>query len=97
MNQNGALETRSVLRIVCRLGQHIRLHVWCHGLRHTSITQAAELWQRVGLGLDIRAFSRHRTMVTLMMYGASMIGSRRKRPSAISSPARSRRNQSSVH
>src|SRR5438477_8927974 len=55
----GALETRSVLRIVRELGQKVGLHVWCHSLRHTSITQAAELGQRAGLGLDkIRAHSR---------------------------------------
>lgn len=68
-HRNGALETRSVLRIVRELGQKVGVHVWCHGLRHTSITQAAELGQRAGLGLDkIRAFSRHRSIVTLMVY-----------------------------
>ena len=68
-HRSGALETRSVLRIVRALGQRVGLHVWCHGLRHTSITQAAELGQRAGLGLDkIRAFSRHRSIATLMLY-----------------------------
>jgi integrase/recombinase XerC len=68
-NRNGALETRSVLRIVRELGQRVGLHVWCHSLRHTSITQAAELGQRAGLGLDkIRAHSRHRSIATLMLY-----------------------------
>jgi hypothetical protein len=28
----------------------VGLHVWCHSLRHTSITQAAELGQKAGLG-----------------------------------------------
>jgi integrase len=43
--------------------------VWCHSLRHTSITQAAELGQKAGLGLDkIRAHSRHRTIATLTIY-----------------------------
>jgi len=43
--------------------------VWCHSLRHTSITQAAELGQRAGRGLDkIRAHSRHRSIATLMLY-----------------------------
>jgi integrase len=43
--------------------------VWCHALRHTSITQAAELGQKAGLGLDkIRAHSRHRSIATLMLY-----------------------------
>ena len=51
------------------LGQKVRLHIWPHALRHTSITQAAELGQRAGLGLDkIGAFSRHRTIATLMIY-----------------------------
>jgi integrase/recombinase XerC len=68
-SRTGALETRSVLRIVRELGQKVGLHVWCHSLRHSSITQAAELGQRAGLGLDkIRAHSRHRTIATLMCY-----------------------------
>jgi integrase/recombinase XerC len=50
--RDGRLETRLVLRIVRKLGQRVGLHVWCHGLRHTSITQAAELGQKAGLGLD---------------------------------------------
>jgi integrase len=63
------LETRSVLRIIRELGQRVGLHVWCHSLRHTSITQAAELGQKAGLGLDkIRAHSRHRSIATLMLY-----------------------------
>jgi len=38
-------------------------------LRHTSITQAAELGQKAGLGLDkIRAHSRHSSIATLMLY-----------------------------
>ena len=68
-NRSGALETRSVLRIVRALGQRVGLHVWCHGLRHTSITQAAELGQQAGLGLDkIRAHSRHANLATLTIY-----------------------------
>jgi integrase/recombinase XerC len=68
-NRDGRLETRSVLRIIRTLGQRVGLHVWCHSLRHTSITQAAELGQKAGLGLDkIRAHSRHRTIATLMIY-----------------------------
>jgi hypothetical protein len=57
------------LRIVCELGQKVGLPVWPDALRHSSRTQAAELGQEAGLGLDkIRAFSRHRTITTLMMY-----------------------------
>ena len=67
--QDGRLDTRSVLRIIRELGQGVGLHVWCHALRHSSITQAAELGQRAGLGLDkIRAHSRHRSIATLMVY-----------------------------
>ena len=67
--RDGRLETRSVLRIVRELGQRVGLHVWCHSLRHTSITQAAELGQKAGLGLDkILAHSRHRNIATLMLY-----------------------------
>jgi hypothetical protein len=48
---------------------NVRLHVWCHVPRHTSITQAAELGQRAGLGLEkIRAHSRHCSIATLMIY-----------------------------
>ena len=66
---DGRLQTRSVLRIIRELGQRAGLHVWCHGLRHTSITQAAELGQKAGLGLDkIRAHSRHRSIATLLFY-----------------------------
>jgi integrase len=68
-HRDGRLETRSVLRIVRELGQKVGLHVWCHGLRHTSITTAAEQGQRVGLGLDkIRAHSRHANLATLTTY-----------------------------
>jgi integrase len=47
--------------------QKLGLHVWCHSLRHTSITQAAELGHKAGLD-KIWAFSRHRTIATLMIY-----------------------------
>lgn len=68
-SRDGRLETRSVLRIVRELGQSIGLHVWCHGLRHTAITTAIEKGQQAGIGLDrIRAFSRHRTLATMLIY-----------------------------
>ena len=67
--RDGALETRSVLRIVRTLGRKVGQHVWCHGLRHTSITQAVELGQKVGIGLEkIKAHSRHKSITTLMTY-----------------------------
>lgn len=68
-NRDGGLETRSVLRIVRELGSKVGLRVWCHGLRHTSITQAAEAGQKAGLGLEkIRAHSRHKNITTLLAY-----------------------------
>ena len=48
--RDGRLGTRSLLRIVRVLGQKIGLHVWCHGLRHTSITTAIERGQQAGVG-----------------------------------------------
>lgn len=67
--RDGALETRSVLRIVRELGRRVQHHVWCHGLRHTSITQAVELGQQAGYGLEkIKAHSRHKNITTLMTY-----------------------------
>lgn len=67
--RDGRLETRSVLRIVRVLGQRVGLHVWCHGLRHTAITTAIEQGQRAGVGLDqIRHFSRHRALATMLIY-----------------------------
>jgi integrase/recombinase XerC len=67
--RDGRLETRSVLRIVRELGQRVGIHAYCHALRHSSISQAAELGQKAGLGLDkIRAHSRHRSIATLMLY-----------------------------
>ena len=66
---DGRLGTRSVLRIVRELGQCVGLHVWCHGIRHTSITTAIERGQQAGVGLDqIRTFSRHRSLATMLLY-----------------------------
>lgn len=66
---SGRLNTRSVLRIVERLGRQAGVRVWCHALRHTAITTAIERGQQAGLGIDqIRAFSRHRTLATMLVY-----------------------------
>jgi integrase len=63
------LNTRSVLRIVSEIGERVGIHVWCHGLRHASLTAAIIGGQRAGLGLDqITAFSRHRSLATLLVY-----------------------------
>src|SRR5262245_33690868 len=68
-SRDGRLKTRSMLRIVRELGQRVGLHVWCHGLRHTAITTAIEKGQQAGVGLDqIRAFFRHRTLATILIY-----------------------------
>ncbi len=56
-------------RIVDELGRRVGVRVWCHALRHSAITAAIERGQQVGLGLDlIRAFSRHRTLATMLVY-----------------------------
>lgn len=63
------LHPRSVLRIVDELGRRVGVRVWCHALRHTAITEAIVRGQQSGLGLDqIRAFSRHRTLATMLVY-----------------------------
>src|SRR5437667_11026945 len=63
------LETRSVLRLVRVLGAKVGLHVWCHALRHASLTAAATLGAKAGLSLnDIRAHSRHASVLTLQRY-----------------------------
>jgi integrase/recombinase XerC len=67
--RDGRLDTRSVLRIVRELGQRVGLHVWCHGIRHASITTAIERGQEAGVGLDqIGRFSRHRSLATMLIY-----------------------------
>jgi integrase len=68
-HRDGRLETRSVLRIVRKLGQRVRLHVWCHGLRHSRITAALDVAGKAGVGLDkVKAHSRHATIATLLIY-----------------------------
>ena len=65
----GRLHTRSVLRLVADLGERIGVRCWCHALRHSACTEAIIRGQRAGLGLDqITAFSRHRTLATLLVY-----------------------------
>jgi integrase/recombinase XerC len=67
--RDGRLGTRSVLRIVRELGQRIGRHVWCHGLRHSSITAALDAAAKAGIGLDkVRAHSRHAVIGTLLIY-----------------------------
>jgi integrase/recombinase XerC len=66
---SGRLNTRSVLRIINAIGQRAGVRVWCHALRHTAITEAIIRGQQAGIGLDqIRAFSRHRSLQTMLVY-----------------------------
>jgi integrase/recombinase XerC len=63
------LDSRSVLRIVRDVGRRVGLHVWCHGLRHSSITAALDVAGKAGIGLDkVKAHSRHAAVGTLMIY-----------------------------
>lgn len=48
--RDGRLETRSVLRIMRELGARVGRHVWCHGLRHSSITAALDVAGKAGIG-----------------------------------------------
>jgi integrase/recombinase XerC len=58
-----------VLRLVADLGERVGVRCWPHALRHTAITEAIIRGQQAGLGLDqIRAFSRHRTLQTMLGY-----------------------------
>lgn len=66
---HASLHPRSVLRLVTELGERVGVRVWCHALRHTAITEAIIRGQQAGLGLDqIRAFSRHRSLATMLVY-----------------------------
>jgi integrase/recombinase XerC len=68
-SRDGRLETRSVGRIVRKIGERIGLHVWPHGLRHFAITKALEAAPAAGIGLEkVRYYSRHRTIATLLIY-----------------------------
>ena len=85
---DGCLETRSVLRIVRELGQRVGLHVWCHSLRHTSITQAAELGQKAAWGSTRSGRTRGIARSRPCFYTSTKtIASAPKRRSPISSPA----------
>lgn len=67
--RDGRLETRSVLRIVRLAGQRIGIKTWCHALRHSSLTTAASEGAKAGFSLnDVRAHSRHASVVTLQGY-----------------------------
>lgn len=58
-----------MLRIVRELGERVGLHVWRHGLRHAAITMAIDSGQPAGFGIDpMRAFSRHRSLSTMLVY-----------------------------
>jgi integrase len=69
LDGSSRLSSRSVLRIVDGLGRRVGVRVWCHALRHTAITEAIIRGQQAGIGLDeIRDFSRHRTLQTMLVY-----------------------------
>jgi len=52
----------------CASWQQIGRHVWCHGLRHSSITAALDVAAKAGIELDkVRAHSRHAAIGTLLI------------------------------
>jgi integrase len=54
---------------VRELGQKVGLHVWPHGLRHSSITAALDVAAKAGIGLDkVKAHSRHAAIGTLLIH-----------------------------
>ena len=58
-----------MLRLVTEIGQRVGVRTYCHALRRAACTEAIIRGQQAGLGLDqIRAFSRHRTLATLVVY-----------------------------
>lgn len=67
--RDGRLETRSVGKIVRKLGAKIGLHLWCHALRHSSISAAIDAAGKAGIGLErVKSHSRHKTIQTLLVY-----------------------------
>ena len=67
--RDSRFSTRGVYRIVKQLGQRAGAKVWPHALRHTAITTAVEAAPAAGISLDeIRQFSRHKTINTLLVY-----------------------------
>jgi len=59
------LSTRSMGRIVRKLGKAAGVRTWPHGLRHTGITAALDLDQPVRA---VARFARHRSVATTMVY-----------------------------
>jgi integrase/recombinase XerC len=63
------LHPGSVLRIVQDVGQRVGVRVWPHALRHCAITTAVARGHQAGLRLDqLRAYSRHKSIATLLVY-----------------------------
>jgi integrase/recombinase XerC len=63
------LVTRGAYRIIRNLGRQIGIHLHPHMLRHSAITQAVGQSVALGLSLDeVRDFSRHRNINTLLAY-----------------------------
>jgi hypothetical protein len=61
------LYRRVVLAFPASYKMRRAMHVWCHGLRHSSITAALYVAGKAGIGLDkVKATSRHRAIGTLL-------------------------------
>jgi hypothetical protein len=54
---------------VRELGQRVGLHVWCHGMRHSSVTAVLDAAGKAGIRLDkVKAHSRYAAIGTLLIY-----------------------------
>jgi len=59
------LTSRSMHRVVVRLGKLAGIRTWPHGLRHSAITAALDAGADVR---QVRRFSRHASLDTLLLY-----------------------------
>lgn len=66
---HGRLTGTGLYSIVRKLGERVGIKCRPHGLRHTAITEACQVAQAHGMGLEeVLDFSRHASVTTLMVY-----------------------------
>ena len=63
------LTSDGVYQIVAAMGKKLGVDLHPHAIRHTAVTEACKRAQAAGIGIDeVRQFSRHRKIETLMIY-----------------------------
>jgi integrase/recombinase XerC len=66
---DGRLSPRGIHGVVKSLARSVGLSIGPHALRHRAVTKACERAAANGIGLEeVRQFSRHRDVRTLMVY-----------------------------